>query len=45
MGSVILNTQIGEGKEIHVFFQTANDNLIDHVRTLDGITWSQQDLV
>ncbi|KAL9115611.1 MAG: hypothetical protein Q9187_007236, partial [Circinaria calcarea] len=45
MGSVILNTQIEEGKEIHVFFQTAATNLIDHVRTLDGGTWSQQVLV
>ncbi|MCJ1259511.1 hypothetical protein MMC24_007349 [Lignoscripta atroalba] len=44
IGSVVLSTAEG-GREIHVFFQTKDHNLMDYVRTLDGSTWSPQALI
>jgi len=42
IGSVVLETGIGDGQEIHVMYQTNDTDMMDFTRTLDGGSWAPQ---
>jgi len=44
IGSVVLETDIGEGQEIHVMYQTNDSDMMDFTRTLDGGSWASQNV-
>lgn len=41
IGSVVLDTGVVEGQDIHVLFQTNSSDMVDFVRTLDGNSWAE----
>lgn len=41
IASVVLDTLVAGGQDVHVLFQTNSSDMVDFVRTLDGANWAE----